>query len=367
MNSSDDKRIVTITLTQKCNLSCIYCYETHKSNRCMDFVTARRIIDYEISKLNPTTTLEIDFFGGEPLLEFKLIQSVVDYVQKTYYYRKIIFFIITNGTLLNSEIKNWLHQHKDSVICGLSFDGTKYMQDINRSNSFDLVDLGFFVTEYPTQTVKMTISPETLDKLSEGVIFLQSKGFDVTCNLAYGIDWKSGKFSTILERELEKLIMYYLERPDIPICSMLDMGIEGVAIHQDKMSRYCGAGIDMVSYDIDGTAYPCQMFMPLSAGEEKASHAKEIHFFEDIIPNEYLDQKCIDCVIKSICPTCYGSNYINSGNIYLHDDSYCHLMKIIMKARSYLKGQLWACGRLKLTPPEEAVLLKSISILQTSL
>ena len=109
------------------------------------------------------------------------------------------------------------------------------------------------------------------------------------------------------------------------------------------------------------------MFMPLSAGQEKANASHEIHFFEDDIPEELQDKKCKDCVIKSICPTCYGSNYISTGNIYIHDDSNCDLMKIIMKARAYLKGMLWKNGSLKLSEAEEALLLRSILILQREL
>lgn len=359
-------RIITLTLTQACNLSCIYCYETHKSSKRMSFETAKAIIDSEMKKISEDETLEIDLFGGEPLLEFSLIKEIVLYVRTAFPKKNAIFFIVTNGTLLTEEIKQWLVDNEDCVICGLSFDGTKQMQDINRSNSFDLVDLDFFAKQYPGQTVKMTVSNQTLDTLAEGVLFLQNKGFEVTCNLAYGIDWSNQAYREVLERELMKLIEYYLIHPEMPICSMLDMGIERVA-SQETVGRYCGAGLDMASYDVDGIGYPCQMFMPLSAGQEKANASHEIHFFEDDIPEELQDKKCKDCVIKSICPTCYGSNYISTGNIYIHDDSNCDLMKIIMKARAYLKGMLWKNGSLKLSEAEEALLLRSILILQREL
>lgn len=367
MIQDDKKRVITITLTQSCNLSCIYCYETHKTKRAMSFEQAKQIVDFEFSKTEDDELLEIDLFGGEPFLEFPLVTRIVDYVKCMYGTRLFLFFIITNGTLLDDKIKEWLIRNRDCVICGLSFDGTKAMQDINRCNSFDMVDLDFFAKTYPGQTVKMTVSPQTLGNLAEGVLFLQSKGFEVTCNLAYGIDWSNDAFCQILERELSTLIEYYITHPETPICSMLDMGIEQLAYTTAaEKGRYCGAGIDMAAYDIDGTSYPCQMFMPLSAGLEKAQKAKDIEFFE-MIPSEYLDPKCKTCVINAICPTCYGSNYISTGNIYLHEASYCSLMKVIMKARSYLKGQLWKAGRLDLTLGEEANLLKSILILQEKL
>lgn len=360
----EKKKVVTLTLTQSCNLSCCYCYETNKTSLSMTYSTAKKIIDYEFASTSEDVLVEIDFFGGEPFLEFKLMSDLVDYVKHRYSKRKYIFFVITNGTLLDSKIKSWLLQNKDCLICGLSFDGTKEMQNINRSNSYDMVDLDFFAHQYPEQSVKMTISNNTLSSLADGVLFLQSYGFEVTCNLAYGIDWSDTKYQEILYRELNKLISYYLSNPEVKICSMLDMDISRVAFYDNNIGRYCGAGIDMVSYDADGKSYPCQMFMPLSAGKDKAENASKIKFYEDIIPNELVDPKCKDCIIKAICPTCYGSNYIATGNIYFHEQSYCHLMKIIMKARSYLKGKLWEQNRISLNNIEEQFLLKSISVLQ---
>lgn len=360
-------RIITLTLTQSCNLSCIYCYESHKSQATMQFETAKRILDKELLQIREGETLEIDLFGGEPFLEFNLMRRIVSYVCNEFPTKNVVFFIITNGTLLTDEIKDWLENNIDCVICGLSIDGTPEMQNANRCNSFDMIDLDFFAKTYPKQTVKMTISNQTLPNLAEGVLFLQSKGFEVTCNLAYGIDWSNKQYCQILEHELMKLIDFYVNHPATPICSMLDMGIERVASLSSDVGRYCGAGIDMVAYDVDGIAYPCQMFMPLSAGKEKADESHSIHFYDDCIPPEMVDKKCKDCIIRSLCPTCYGSNYISTGNIYLHDDSTCILMKIIMKARSYLKGLLWEKGVLKMSKHEEALLLRSIFLLQSNL
>ena len=118
-------RTITLTLTQSCNLSCSYCYENHKSTKKMSFEIAKHILDNEFSRISIDDTLEIDLFGGEPFLEFSLIRCIVEYVKATFQNNKYIFFIITNGTLLNDRIKSWLIENKDCVICGLSFDGTK--------------------------------------------------------------------------------------------------------------------------------------------------------------------------------------------------------------------------------------------------
>lgn len=125
----------------------------------------------------------------------------------------------------------------------------------------------------------MTISQNSLPYLAEGVIYLQEKGFEVACNLAYGIDWGKEEYCVLLERELNKLIDYYLAHAGVIACSILDTDITGV-LSDGMKQRYCGAGIDMATYDVDGKVYPCHLFMPLSVGKEKASRANSIHFLK---------------------------------------------------------------------------------------
>ena len=131
--------------------------------------------------------------------------------------------------------------------------------------------------------------------------------------------------------------------------------------------RYCGAGLSMKAYDVDGIAYPCQFFMPLSVGKEKAANAQNITFPKDVIAEEYLDKTCKECVIRSICPTCFGSNYAATGNIYSRDENMCRLTKITMKARSFFRAKQWELGQLHLTPTEEQLLLRAIIRIQEEL
>ena len=121
------------------------------------------------------------------------------------------------------------------------------------------------------------------------------------------------------------------------------------------------------AYHIDGTVYSCQFFTPLSVGEEKARNSLNLKFYDESIPEENIEEKCGNCVVQSICPTCYGANYAATGNMYLHDDNYCKMTKIIMKARSYFKARQWELGQLNLSSDEEVLLLKSIQIIQENL
>ena len=113
----------------------------------------------------------------------------------------------------------------------------------------------------------------------------------------------------------------------------------------------------MRSYDVDGKFYPCQFFMPLSVGKEKAETANKIVFPKDVISNELLDEKCRDCIIKSVCPNCFGANYAATGNIYSRDNNMCKLTKITLKARSYFRAKQWEQGQLKGTNEEIQAIL----------
>lgn len=363
----DNVRTITITLTQACNQSCVYCYEHHKSDRQMAFDTAKEIIDRELAVGDVDyERLEFDLFGGEPFLAFDLLCEVTDYICEKKGKRNCVVFASTNGTLVHGEVQNWLRGHADCFVCGLSLDGTRKMHNLNRSNSYDDIDLDFFREMYPEQDVKMTISQETLPMLSEGVIDIHQKGFRVSCNLAYEIDWSDPENADILCRELTRLIDFYLKNPEIKPCSMLEMGIHNIGVSDDAI-RYCGAGNHMRSYDVDGQCYPCQFFMPLSVGAEKAAASQNLSFPDDVISPGLLDEKCRDCIIRSSCPNCFGANYAATGSIYRRDENMCRLTKIIMKARSLFRARQWEAGQLNMDQAETQTVLRAVVRIQEEL
>ena len=340
----------TLTLTENCNLSCVYCYEHNRTGRSMSLETAKTVLNEAFKAVGPDDCLTIDFFGGEPFLEYERIKEIAEYVnveaatgrlQSRYH-----FFATTNGTMIHGEIQEWLRQHRNFTL-GLSLDGNKYMHDINRSNSFDRIDLDFFISMYPAQPIKMTISDKTLPHLAEGVIFCHEKGFNISCNLAFGIDWTTALYKKILEEQLDILINYYLGHPNVKPCSLLTRrrAVAGRTQSIDTVQRGGGSGTAMHTYDCDGTCYPCQFFMPISCGKEKSISSKTIEFFENV-PIGYLDEKCRECVIREVCPTCYGSNYVESGNIYKKSAAQCSLEQVTAYENACFLLKRWELGQL---------------------
>ena len=361
-------KTIDIILTERCNLQCVYCYEKYKNPTSMSAETAIQIIDKQLLHLDPYNKLVVHLFGGEPFLAFPVIREIIEHFELHEARNKLQFFTTTNGTLVHGKIKEWLEKHASFFICGLSLDGTKEVHDLNRSNSFDLIDLSFFAKNWPKQPIKMTISENTLPSLSDCVIFCHSKGFLVSCNLAYNIDWSADKNVELVERELKKLIQFYIDHPNIQPCSLLNYKIERVATSQNKkyVGRWCGAGIDTCAFSANGKEYPCQFFSPVSIGE-KAETIRDIIKFKDEIPSDLLDPKCKDCIVKAICPTCYGANFAQTGNMFIKDNNYCRLTKIIIMSNSYFKAKLWKLGRLKMSDKRIPALLKSIEIIQKQL
>ena len=120
----------------------------------------------------------------------------------------------------------------------------------------------------------------------------------------------------------------------------------------------------MKTYDVVGNEYPCHFFTPFSAGE-KSKEAKNIKFKVEF-PKCNLDKKCQNCMLVDICPTCYGSNFLSTGNIFSKTDEFCNLTKIMIKATSFLKAKKWEAGQFKLSEYEELKLLEGISLIQSN-
>jgi uncharacterized protein len=131
-------------LTDQCNMACHYCFERNskKSKTPMSYETAVKAIDFLVNNSSETEYF-IDFFGGEPLLEFELMKKIVDYWHSSEYSssRRMTFRMITNGTLLNADVSRFCKDSSVEIV--VSLDGGKAVHDKNR----------VFVSGHPTYDV----------------------------------------------------------------------------------------------------------------------------------------------------------------------------------------------------------------------
>lgn len=261
-------RVCTLMITHSCNLNCVYCFEKYKSNKHMAFETAQKILQLEFdnyisSNKNSSNKrrLAIELFGGEPLLNFTLIEQITTWVKSLNLSFEYIFQITTNGTLFTDKIKKWLIENKDIVRVVLSVDGSASQQAINRGCSIDDLPMAFVKQVWPNAYFKMTISPATLNDFSNGIIQLSKEGYKVAFTLAEGQIWDDNAHE-IYERELLKICDYFLNADDAPMdyplnglyYEFLDSKIKNI-IPEKK----CGAGTNIAMYDTDGQLYPCHL------------------------------------------------------------------------------------------------------------
>ena len=320
------RRTCMLMVTHACNLNCSYCYEAHKKNAYMDVNLAKEIILREaqfVKKSSDFDEMEIDFMGGEPFMNFPLIKEIVEWLEGGVIDIPFICFATTNGTLLTDEIKNWLREHKHIINLGASYDGNSKMQSTNRGTDKYNIDLNFFKELWSHQGLHMTISKETLPTLAEGVLDIQTKGFNLEGALAEGIDWTIDD-ALMYREQLLILKDAYLKNPALTPFNRLSryVGVTDAPATEKVQVKWCGTGKQMATYDIDGKKYGCHMFSPIVLGD-KALLADSVEWES---PESNADKYCKNCVLRSFCPTCPGFNYKCRGHIAIRDKCWCPII-----------------------------------------
>ncbi|WP_295589956.1 radical SAM protein [uncultured Lamprocystis sp.] len=340
MANHDDSlmRSLQFLVTEDCNLRCVYCYEKHKTAKSLpvDFIKAK--IRDEMLADNGYAELSIEFFGGEPLLRFDAIREVVDWFRDTDWssssktYR---FVITTNGSLLTDTMKDWFSRKSNDITLCLSMDGLPEAQNRNRSNSSAAVlrHIPFFRELWPTQPVKMTVSPYTLDKMYDGVVYIHSLGLPVESNIVFEDVWGSEDSKRMALRvyaeQLDKLVSFYHTHPQLTRPKMLFHNLLGLYVSDapKDVRDFCGAGKHLFCYSADGKQYPCMRFAPICTARP----------LEDIgLSIRKVTEKCESCMFERLCPTCQGHNFEVTGSCFARTDFHCDFFKLELLASAKL-------------------------------
>jgi radical SAM protein with 4Fe4S-binding SPASM domain len=297
----------------------------------MSFATAKNVIDWIFTHVpDYADEVVIDFIGGEPLLKFKLIKEIVSYVDNKRPEVPYVFFADTNGTVLTTEMKKWLLENKNIFKLGLSLDGRKSTHDHNRSNSFDSIDIDFFIHNYPEQGIKMTLSEYSLYHLADDIKYIHSLGFKEIdgVNLAEGtFDWNKDEYISLLIPQLKSLVDFYVENANVKPCALFQREIDICESQIKKRAKYCGTGIGTPFFDIDGKMYPCSYMTPMSFLQNELTAILKTDFSDDEL---FIDNECFDnCYIYPICPTCSGTNYMVNKSFNKRNKNKCRIQKLV--------------------------------------
>ena len=160
----------TLSLTHRCNLACKYCYGGEKFSRDMSPSTVKKAIDFAFETAGKNSEVEFNFFGGEPLLRFDLIEKAISYIRnhEGKLENPVSFSITTNGTLINDYIISVVD--RENINLCISLDGTENVHNLNRCykngrGSFDnvLSNLRKSIENLNYVQVNSVYGPETID------------------------------------------------------------------------------------------------------------------------------------------------------------------------------------------------------------
>lgn len=141
-------KALCLHIAHDCNLACRYCFaeegEYHGRRALMSYEVGKKALDFLIANSGSRRNLEVDFFGGEPLMNWQVVKDLVAYgrEQEKLHDKNFRFTVTTNGVLLNDEIQEFVNKEMDNVV--LSTDGRKEINDKmrpfrNGKGSYDLI------------------------------------------------------------------------------------------------------------------------------------------------------------------------------------------------------------------------------------
>lgn len=261
-------RKLHLVLTARCNLSCSYCYQNAKTARRMSWPTLRRALDLGLA--SRAEAIEFVFFGGEPLLEFPLMQRSVTYVNE---HRRpdlrVSYGLVTNGTLLTDEVASFLDRH--SVDTQLSFDGTPEVQDARGRGTFRVLDARLedlkrrYRRFFDRLTVSMTLTPKAIDFLASSVAYFLDKGVQriaISPTFTHEAGWEKRSFERLndeFDRILEFSLDVYERTGAIPVLVMRKPDTE-VTPGRGGLTM-CGVSrAETPTVDVDGQIHGCATF-----------------------------------------------------------------------------------------------------------
>lgn len=319
----------------------------------MELATAQRCLLEQIDLVRRGerfSWLMVELFGGEPLLRFELITQLVDWVRTLPHTCPLMFLIISNGTLLTPDKKEWFRRNKDMVSLALSYDGSAALQRINRGCDSECA-LEFCRREWPDMSFRMTVTPQSLPTLAADIRAAFRSGYMLRAQLAGGLLWTE-QDRCLLETQLSLLKEFYLSEPTA-LPALIPPVYTGREDSATPCTQRCGAGVLKVCYDVDGTPYPCSMFSPVCAGDS----ALPLNAYSPHAAENHNDPECAHCAIRHSCYTCPASNLIWRRSCASRDHGMCRINLTLAQAALELQcEQIIRCG----LTADSAALLKSL-------
>lgn len=331
-------KALCLHIAHDCNLACKYCFaeegEYHGRRALMSFEVGKKALDFLIANSGNRVNLEVDFFGGEPLMNWDVVKQLVEYgrSREKECNKKFRFTITTNGVLLNDEIMDFCNREMSNVV--LSLDGRKEVNDRmrpfrNGSGSYDLIVPKFqkFAESRGTKDyfVRGTFTRNNLD-FSKDVLHFADLGFKklsiepVVADPKEPYSIREEDLPQIME-EYDRLAKEFIKRKKEGrgfqfFHFMIDLN-QGPCVA--KRLSGCGSGTEYLAVTPWGDFYPCHQFVGmedflLGNVDEGITNTKVRDEFK--LCNVYAREKCRDCFARFYCSGgCAANAYNFSGDI----------------------------------------------------
>ena len=346
---SHEVKALCLHVSHDCNLRCKYCFADegayHSKREVMSRETAFAAIDFLLRESGKRKVLEVDFFGGEPLMNLGVVKDTVYYAkeQAAKLGKRFLFTTTTNGLLLDDETIKFFNEEMENVV--LSLDGRPEVHDavrktVNGKGSFDLVieKIKKFVRSRGDKHyyVRGTFTAKNLD-FAKDVLFLADQGFDSISMEPVVTDIPELQIREEhlprIEKEYENLCEAYLEREEKGEgfnFFHFNIDLEGGPCLSKRVSA-CGAGNEYFSVVPNGDIYPCHQF----AGDSKWKMGSVFEgTLDEKIRSKFAEsclftrKKCENCFAKFICSGgCSANNYHYNGDIEEPYAMTCAMMK----------------------------------------
>ena len=354
-------KAMCLNISHDCNLRCEYCFASTgdfgTGRKLMSFETGKKAIDFLFEQSKDRQNLELDFFGGEPLMNFKVVKQIVEYARskEKEYNKHFRFTITTNGMLLDDDKIDFINKEMHNVV--LSIDGRKEVNDrvrkrVDGSGCYDkiipnykkLVDARGDKEYY----VRGTFTKYNLD-FSNDVFALYDAGFDqisvepVVCEPEKPYALTFGDLADVFT-EYEKLSAMLLDSYNNGnrfnfFHFMIDLDQGPCAI---KRLRGCGCGNEYVAITPDGDIYPCHQFVGIE--EYKMGNIDEGTFNWDMKKDfsqthVYNKPDCRECWAKFYCSGgCNANNYQYMGDVLKSHKLSCEMEKKRLECAIMIKA-----------------------------
>lgn len=361
MKKHSPVKAMCLHVSHDCNLRCKYCFADegayHNRRELMSAEVGKAAMDFLIQSSGKRRNLEVDFFGGEPLMNFEVVKEVVAYAreQEKIHDKNFRFTITTNGVLLNDENIAFINKHMSNVV--LSLDGTKETNDrvrcrVDGSGSYDsIVPKLQKVAESRNQDnyyVRGTFTKYNLH-FADDVLHLADLGFKqtsvepVVCAETEDYAITKDDLPTIFA-EYEKLVEEYLNRKKNGdgfnfFHFMIDLDQGPCVI---KRLSGCGAGCEYLAVAPNGDLYPCHQFVgtedyKMGTIYDGIVRPEIRETFEGC--NVYTKPKCKDCFAKFYCSGgCMANACLLNGDINEPHEISCEMQRKRVECSLYAKA-----------------------------